>query len=151
MRGLWPTIILSLASTFSAATAVEPVEKVTVHSTHPVPSKRSRITSDVELWQPFGNARLIADLNPANGDLVRLSLEYGGRVHSIDHPLLHATKLIYPQGIVITNIEDEVDGRTIKSVLLFIPYVGDKAKGDCCCYNYISLFIHPDDTVKAHL
>lgn len=140
--------LIGIFATASTAFADEPVEKITVHSTHPVPARVTRLTTDVELWAPFGKAKLIAELNPEDGDLVQLALDYGGRLHIIDDPRLHKIKRINPKAIVIMNIEDEIAGRRVNSVYLFVPYVGSRTT-DVCTYESIELIFHPDDTVKT--
>ncbi|MBI1213960.1 MAG: hypothetical protein GC190_21065 [Alphaproteobacteria bacterium] len=143
----WVVLPLSLAFFGITGAASADVERVTVHSGEPSPSRVSRITTDVELLPPFGRAKLIADLNPVNKDLLRLALEYGGRIHVVEHPKLHSTPRIYAQGIVILNAREDVRGQQVNSVYLYIPYVAQPG-GDVCSYEYLKLILRPDDTIR---
>ena len=144
---LWCAVSIALASSSFFAEA-DDVEKVTVTTAHPAPSKVSRIATDVELWPPFGRARLIAELNPVNQDVVRLSLEYAGRAHIIDHPLLRTTKRINAKGILILNITKRVNGRDVNGAYIDVPYVGDGTT-DECSYRSFRLILFPDGTVDG--
>jgi hypothetical protein len=148
MSKLQCVAVLTALICASIPCGAEAVEKITIHTSHPAPSKVLRITTDVELWAPFGRSKLIADLNPANQDLVRLALEYGGRVHVIEHALLHTTKLIDASGIVILNIKRQINGQDVPGAYLLIPFA-DASTTDKCTTRYLRIVLFPDDTVEG--